>query len=456
MLISFKVSNFKAILKPICFSMETDPEDNSLKENLTGLGEDFDEKINLLSVIMGPNGSGKSSFIDALKFVRDVALRRDVVSIPRNKLASPKTPSIFEVQFSTAFSKQRNTPQKYVLKIAPDGSACETIFQLAKSKWEKLDQIVFFKREDINKAEKNFLNIDWVKEHERFDEFSVFTNKFSLSVNFFQNLVFFNSIENETESNFNLYMSSETISKINELDPNLRCLTRIDLNKTQNDFKKILISLLNAFGVNVKNLGFKVLATDRICTYIPTLQAYVSPSLYASLKEKEKYRPVETKENSKDFMTVNIFYLKELKYKGYSVPVVEESSGTKRLVKLAFTLAQWLHPLFESVLVIDELDAGLHETLPSEIIKQFIQINRGSSQLIAITHSTALLRDGLLRKDEIWFSEMKEDRTTSLYSLADLKNVKSSEDFAENYLCGKYGALPLKKEWLFKEETDNE
>lgn len=267
-------------------------------------------------------------------------------------------------------------------------------------------------------------------------------------------------------------MSPHTIEKIEKEDKNLWSLCWMDYYADQMTFKKSLISLLNELGVNVIDLGFKHLGTEKVhemefengeeSSYVSStdfnssidrMSQYFFPD--DETDEDEELNDVEGY-NPRDYKDVEVLCLDTLIYKDYSIPIPYESSGTKRLIKLAFRLARCISSYDDFTIVIDELDAGLHDTLPSEIVKQFLSLTRSDSQLIAITHNIALLHDGVLRKDEIWFSEMKENRTTNLYSLSDLKGVKSSEDFAENYLCGKYGALPPKKEWLLNKEDDNE
>ena len=82
--------------------------------------------------------------------------------------------------------------------------------------------------------------------------------------------------------------------------------------------------------------------------------------------------------------------------------------------------------------------------LSTEIVKQFIARNSDSKcQLIFTTHNTRLMGSHLLRKDQIWFTQMTPGRTTDLYSLSDLDNApRPTADFAEDYLNGRYGAVP--------------
>lgn len=46
----------------------------------------------------------------------------------------------------------------------------------------------------------------------------------------------------------------------------------------------------------------------------------------------------------------------------------------------------------------------------------------------------------LFRRDQIWFTEIKSaDRSTDLFSLTEIKNVRKDENFGKGYIAGKYG-----------------
>lgn len=64
-------------------------------------------------------------------------------------------------------------------------------------------------------------------------------------------------------------------------------------------------------------------------------------------------------------------------------------------------------------------------------------------QLFFTTHDTGLLNLDMFRRDQIWFTELKEDRSTDLYSLAEIQNVRKDENIRKGYINGKYGAIPM-------------
>jgi hypothetical protein len=68
--------------------------------------------------------------------------------------------------------------------------------------------------------------------------------------------------------------------------------------------------------------------------------------------------------------------------------------------------------------------------------------NPHGAQLIFTTHDTNLLGAGLLRRDQIWFTEKNNDGASHLYPLSDFKPRKE-ENLQSGYLQGRYGAIPF-------------
>ena len=80
-----------------------------------------------------------------------------------------------------------------------------------------------------------------------------------------------------------------------------------------------------------------------------------------------------------------------------------------------------------------------------ELIRKFVDFKSDKfAQLIFTTHETGLLNLDSFRRDQIWFAEMKTTgRSTDLYSLAEIKNIRKEENFGKGYISGKYGAIPM-------------
>ncbi len=122
---------------------------------------------------------------------------------------------------------------------------------------------------------------------------------------------------------------------------------------------------------------------------------------------------------------------------------MDESDGTIRL----FDLLPLLLLQGPRVFVIDEIGRSLHSQLLLTYIQKFYERTKGyATQLIATTHESHVLNLDLLRQDEIWFVERQQDCSSRLYSLSEFKE-RFDKNIEREYLLGRYGAIPLFKEW---------
>jgi hypothetical protein len=123
-------------------------------------------------------------------------------------------------------------------------------------------------------------------------------------------------------------------------------------------------------------------------------------------------------------------------------PLVEESKGTVAYLWILGPLLAAMN--LGGVICIDELDASLHPLLAIQIIKMFNDStrNKAGAQLIFNTHDVNLLSCGMLRRDQIWFTEKGRDGASQLYPLTDFK-PRIGENIHNGYLQGRYGAIPF-------------
>lgn len=140
-----------------------------------------------------------------------------------------------------------------------------------------------------------------------------------------------------------------------------------------------------------------------------------------------------------------------------AIPLEQESAGTLKML----SMYQGLETILKEggLMLIDELNSQLHPLLVRQILLLFLnpEKNPRHAQLIFITHDSWQLSNDLLRRDEIWFTEKDENGVSSLYSLADFvddegQKIRKDESYGKNYMLGKYGAIPMVKEFNFWEE----
>lgn len=150
----------------------------------------------------------------------------------------------------------------------------------------------------------------------------------------------------------------------------------------------------------------------------------------------------ETGEKRRKIMTTH-----EIDGKTYYLNLGQESEGTMKLLSMLpgviFSLSTG------GVLVVDELDAKLHPQLLRYLIKLYTnpESNREYAQLIFTCHDVSVMRNDILRRDEIWFAAQNEESVSGLWSLYDIHEpnggrIKNTAAYDRQYLAGRYGADP--------------
>jgi hypothetical protein len=123
--------------------------------------------------------------------------------------------------------------------------------------------------------------------------------------------------------------------------------------------------------------------------------------------------------------------------------VSDESEGTMTYFSLLGPVLRALE--HGTLLAVDEIDSSLHPSLLAFLVRLFCDksTNPKCAQLIFNTHDTNLLSDGVLQRDQIWFTEKdREGGVSHLYPLSDFK-PRPDENFQKRYLQGRFGAIPF-------------
>ena len=111
----------------------------------------------------------------------------------------------------------------------------------------------------------------------------------------------------------------------------------------------------------------------------------------------------------------------------------------------------------DSVFAIDELDRSLHPDILHSYLANFLKYSTGrASQLIVTTHDTTLLKQPFLRRDEVWFVEKGIDQSSRLVALEEYKDVDKSKDLQQDYLLGRFGGVPVIRDFSWLGEDHGE
>jgi AAA15 family ATPase/GTPase len=138
------------------------------------------------------------------------------------------------------------------------------------------------------------------------------------------------------------------------------------------------------------------------------------------------------------------------KDRSYLLKEVDESGGTLAYLSILGPLLDRLRD--GGLLLIDELESSLHPALARELVRIFNspKLNPKGAQVIFTTHNTNLLDMGLLRRDQVWFTEKNREGATRLFPLTDYQ-PRTNQNIEAGYLGGRFGAIPFLDEQLLRE-----
>ena len=205
----------------------------------------------------------------------------------------------------------------------------------------------------------------------------------------------------------------------------------IELMQKNDMIKKAFVDILQALGTGIKDVKVK-LEKVKLADLPQELQI---PDALKTLIGSQEGNRIEAK----------------VVYDQFEVDLMsEESAGVKRLFQMICPIIDILNQ--GKILICDELENSLHESVIFQIVQLFQYYKKDKfAQLIFSTHDTSLLDSDLFRRDQVWFTQLNQDRATDLYSLVEIKNVRKTENLKKGYVSGKYGAIPMLNRKFFQE-----
>jgi len=417
MLIEFSVGNYRSFKDQVTLSMVAAPivaEDKEIDQRNVFT---VDEELTLLksAAIYGANASGKSNLAKAMGFMRWFMINSskdtqstEQIAVESFRLSTEteKQPSFFEIIFL-----MEGTQYRYGFEIDRNEVLSEWLYYVPNVRETKL----FFRHQDKFEITKKYRG-QQLKHITR-------PNALFLSVCAQFNVKIASDILDWVENKFKI------VSGL--YDRGYRGYTARCLNQ-KNQYSEAILKLIKKLDLGISDLDVEEveITEEHLPEHFPEeLKKLIlnNSSKMPSVNTFHKKYDAEGKQ-----ATTELFDLEE-----------QESEGTQKLFEIAGPLVD---TLFDGkVLVIDEFDARLHPLINQAIVKLFnsIEDNPNNAQLIFITHDTNLLDKNLLRRDQVWFTEKNRYGSTDLYSLVEYKGVRNDASFENNYIKGRYGAIPF-------------
>ena len=418
---SLSAENFASFAERIEFSTETD---SGKKEHLENTFTVEDMRFNKVSFLYGANGSGKTFFCKILREIQRILALSPLITATNSAqfLATPQIKGIDAPVKPFAFDTQyQDKPTTLGIDIVLDGVSYHYEFSLQGKTVVREILTKKFRRTEklIERTSPSFKDILLRSDLKGFEP------------------------------------TKQTVK------PEALCLPVAAM------LNNPLATRLNAVicGIQVVSMAAgrlnpinpkKTFTEERIAKYIriiqkadPTIRNIsVSASEEEIARQKIDTDDFENKEIIAKKMTVSI----DTKHAIYSngeeqdsqVPITffaEESLGTVKL----FTALPYLYDVLEmgGVLIIDELENGLHLSLAKEIISLFSseESNPNHAQLICTSHQPLLL-DGDFRRDQVWVATKDSVGKSSLHRLSELQTPRAKVNLTAQILKGAFGCNP--------------
>lgn len=423
MIIQFSVRNYKTFKDVATLSLVASNYDKETRvEDNIFINEKYNLRLLKSAAIYGPNASGKTKLFDALSAFRTFVQRsyeRSLKEMPipvvpfKFNSESQNEPTEFEIIFL-----YENILYRYGFEATKNIIVTEWLYYKPQSKETEL----FYREGDhIEYNKTQFSKGELIKrENALRGNVLLLTVAASLNdkisnsiVEFFKTLNIISGLEEDGYQMFTMKQISDSIEKSN------------------------ILNFMKSADLGISDISLKNTQVEDLPKNLPE---DLKKKLVKLIEEKGPESVIS------DIVTSHKKYDDDQNYVGNELLSLEdeESSGTQKFFSLSGPILDCLKN--GTTLIIDELDSKLHPNLVYEIVALFnsAEKNPKNAQLIVNTHNTNLLSRRLIRRDQVWFTEKNRYGETKLYSLADFKaeSVRKDEAFEDNYVRGKYGAIP--------------
>lgn len=356
----------------------------------------LNEEILPVISFYGPNGGGKTNFINSLFVLSNLVINNNEAwNFIENFLNVDSKEE--NINFYIEFENESDI-FIYELSVSIKGLEQE-VFSIIKNKKGKKTNIFNFKMKKFNN--------DFIPKKINIDN----KNKKTTLLNFFNSILdeiylkkMFNFIKDI------LFLNQDNFSS-KDIFFNNNFLRRTQWDIIENE-KEQIIKIFKDVDMNIKDI---IIKRDPLMKNIVT----------------------------------SVFFKKEFSFgKSKELNALFESSGTLKFLSLISYLLYVIKN--GQLIIIDELDSGLHTKLLKYIIGLFKDkdINKKNAQLIFSSHDLGTLNNEVFRRDEIYFAAINESFFSNIISLSNLiiekdgKKVRNDHNYSKLYLDGKIGYDP--------------
>lgn len=412
MLLNMTIANFKSVKSPQTISFE------ALKDNRLSPSKvvEINDKLKAIktSAIIGPNGAGKSSFVRALEVLNRVVTASED---NENPLASALTGTVF------AYGIEKTTPATIsidVLLEKGDGSdenpTVIARYTLAASKDRIYEETLYH----IFNTSKKLM---FERKYDESD--NTYAYRYGKMYRGEKKRLAARIPDSASFLGWAARKGGETCSQLYSWFTDSLHILPMGVSAATESYIARMLTLHPSWKEQLTNFFWAVDITD--------------------------IRRVGVRDDGKVVFTH--VYINDKKADGYSNLFSLESLSLRRLTLLAVAFFECFTG--HKTLVIDDFGMLLHPDVLCHLVEIFESCNK-ESQMLVVDCNPSLLKEGLLRRDGIWFAQKDHESSTTYFSLSDFKVSRGKVQTREKYLQGAFGALPITSEFYFVDSKEED
>ena len=412
MLLNMTIANFKSVKSPQTISFEA-IKDNRLSESKV---VKINEKLKAIktSAIIGPNGAGKSSFVRALEVLNRVVTADEE---NENPLAGALTGTVF------AYGVDKTTPATISIDVLlenGDGSdETPTViarYTLAASKDRVFEESLYH----IFNTSKKLM---FERKYDESD--NTYSYRYGKMYRGEKKRLAARIPDSAAFLGWAAKKGGETCSQLYSWFTNSLHILPMGVSAATESYIARMLTLHPSWKEQLTNFFWAVDITD--------------------------IRRVNVRDDGKVAFTH--VYINDKKADGYANLFSLESLSLRRLTLLAVAFFECFTS--RKTLVIDDFGMLLHPDVLCHLVEIFESCNK-ESQMLVVDCNPSLLKEGLLRRDGIWFAQKDHESSTTYFSLSDFKVSRGKVQTREKYLQGAFGALPITSEFYFVDSKEED
>ena len=409
MLLNMTIANFKSVKSPQTISFQAVKDSRLPASKVVSVNDRLD--VIKTCAIIGPNGAGKSSFVRALEVLKRIVMAADG---PENPLQGTLTGTTF------AYGIDKATPATIQIEVL------------------------------LNKGDGSDENPTTIARYTlKANKERIYEESLYYIINNSKKLMFERTLGEELgqyDYRFGKLYRGEKKRQAAKLPEN-----RTFLAGSARKGGQTSLELYTWFEktLHILPMGVSSKAEAYACEMLKAHPGWGEQILnYFWALDITDINRIEVRTNDKgeDHLRFTHIYVNDKKAEGYASMFAGESLSLRRLVVIGFAFFEAF--ITEKTLLIDDFGQLLHPDVLCHLVEIFENCDK-QSQMLVVDCNPSLLREGLLRRDAIWFAQKDQESSTVYYSLSDFKGARGRITTQQRYIQGAFGSLPIISEFWF-------